>query len=586
MSEGVATLNFQSWKIFMQDVSSIQDLVSKSSPFLSNGKNFSLVPFSKFDLDSDHSLNLLASWRNENIFAYPTRSPITMPGTKKWLEKAVLANPNRLLFWIVDSSLGRLGHIGVVVNPVSEKFEIDNVLRGIPIDNPGLMSSALSKIESVIEEEFSIDSVCLKVLESNKHATQFYLTHGYIAVGHEDLVWEHLESGSQLVPGGKKDDAFITMQKSFIRSESRLPGHVLTAGPSISALEISYVTDAVRNGWNAHSSDYLVRFEEEFAKYVGAKFAMATSSCTGALHLSLLALGIGPGDEVIVPDITWVATASAVRYVGAKPIFVDVLSDSWTLDPVALRASITKNTRAIIPVHLYGYGARMPEIISIAQEFGLRVVEDAAPAIGTQIQGKSAGTFGDFGCYSFQGAKLLVTGEGGMVVTDDPVLYARVKKIQDHGRKPGTFWIEELGYKYKMNNITAALGLAQIQRAQNQINRKRRINTWYREGLDGIHGINFQTEDSGTESICWMTSFTLGEACRVNRDGLIAALKRNDIDSRPVFPSISQYEIWGYTPKIPRNSKFIGDSGINLPSGVMLDKSTVERVIDTIRKTV
>jgi len=161
MSEVVAILNFQSWKIFMQDVSSIQDLVSKSSPFLSNGKNFSLVPFSKFDLDSDHSLNLLASWRNENIFAYPTRSPITISGTKKWLEKAVLANPNRLLFWIVDSSLGRLGHIGVVVNPVSKKFEIDNVLRGIPIDNPGLMSSALSKIESVIEEEFSIESVCL-----------------------------------------------------------------------------------------------------------------------------------------------------------------------------------------------------------------------------------------------------------------------------------------------------------------------------------------------------------------------------------------------------------------------------------------
>jgi dTDP-4-amino-4,6-dideoxygalactose transaminase len=361
---------------------------------------------------------------------------------------------------------------------------------------------------------------------------------------------------------------------------------ILTAGPSISVLEQSYISDAAKSGWNSQHSDYLTAFEKFFAEYVGSKYAMATSSCTGALHLSLLALGIGPGDEVIVPDITWVATASAVRYVGAKPIFVDVLSDSWTLDPVALRASITKNTRAIIPVHLYGYGARMPEIILIAQEFGLRVVEDAAPAIGTQIQGKSAGTYGDFGCYSFQGAKLLVTGEGGMVVTDDPVLYAKVKKIQDHGRRPGTFWIEELGYKYKMNNITAALGLAQIQRAPNQIDRKRRINSWYREGLDGIQGINFQTEDSGTKSICWMTSFTLGEECRVNRDGLIAALKRNDIDSRPVFPSISQYEIWGYTPKIPRTSKFIGDSGINLPSGVMLNKSTIERVIDTIRQTI
>ena len=522
----------------MQDVASVQDLIAKSNPFSSNGESFSLVPFSKFDLSSEFSLNLLINWRTENIFAYPSRSPMTVDGTKKWLEKAVLANPNRLLFWILDSSLTRLGHIGVVVNPENERFEIDNVLRGIRGNNPGLMSAALLKIESVIEEEFSIENVYLRVLESNKHALDFYLAHNYTDVSHEDLVWEHSDFESRLVPGSKRDDAFVTMEKSFIRIESHTPGPVLTAGPSISTLEISYVNDAVRNGWNSHNSDYLVRFEQEFAEYVGAKYAMATSSCTGALHLSLLALGIGPGDEVIVPDITWVATASAVRYVGAKPIFVDVLSDSWTMDPIALRASITNNTRAIIPVHLYGYGARMPEIVSIAREFGLRVIEDAAPAIGTKIQGKSAGTYGDFGCYSFQGAKLLVTGEGGMVVTDDPVLYAKVKKIQDHGRKPGTFWIEELGFKYKMNNITAALGLAQVQRAPNQINRKRRINSWYREGLDGIPGINFQQEDSGTKSICWMSSFTLGEECKVTRDGLIAALKRKDIDSRPVFPSI------------------------------------------------
>jgi len=586
MPDDVSVLNFQNWKIFLQDVSSIQDLVAKSYPFTSHAKNFSLVPFSKFDLDSEFSIELLANWRNESIFAYPTRSPITTDGTKNWVEKAVLANPNRLLFWIVDSTLARIGHIGVVVDPTDNKFEIDNVLRGIKGDNPGLMSNALSKIEFIVEEEFSIEGIFLRVLESNKHALEFYVAHGYTDIGREDLMWEHSGLESHLVPGGKKDDAFITMQKKFSRTESVAPGTVLTAGPSISALEISYVTDAVRNGWNAHNSDYLLRFEEEFAKYVGAKYAMATSSCTGALHLSLLALGIGPGDEVLVPDITWVATASAVRYVGAKPIFVDVLPDSWTIDPVSLRASITKNTRAIIPVHLYGYGAEMPEIMSVALEYGLRVVEDAAPAIGTQIQGKSAGTFGDFGCYSFQGAKLLVTGEGGMVVTDNPDLYAKVKKIQDHGRKPGTFWIEELGYKYKMNNITAALGLAQIQRAPNQINRKRRINSWYREGLERIPGINFQKEDSGTKSICWMTSFTLGEECRVTRDGLIAALKRNDIDSRPVFPSISQYEIWGYTPSVPQNSKFIGDSGINLPSGVMLNKSTIEKVIDTIRQTV
>lgn len=563
----------------------MQDLVARSYTFELSGQNFSLVPFTKFDLRSENSVQLLARWRKDNEFAYPTRSLITTDGTSKWLENAVLNNENRLLFWIVDSSFAKVGHIGVVSYPLECKFEIDNVLRGIPSGNPGLMAAALSKLEAIMEEEFSIEEVYLRVLESNNHAVDFYFRHGYSEFAREELMWEDTATGSRLVPGVNKDDAFITMKKNLLESNSYIPSPVLTAGPSISALENAYVTDAVRNGWNAHHSDYLLRFEQEFAEYVGAKYAMATSSCTGALHLALLALGIGPGDEVIVPDITWVATASAVRYVGAKPVFVDVLPDSWTLNPRELKASITQNTKAIIPVHLYGYGAKMPEIMAIAHEFDLRVIEDAAPAIGTQINKKFAGTFGDFGCFSFQGAKLLVTGEGGMVVTNDPILYAKIKKIQDHGRKPGTFWIEEIGYKYKMNNLTAALGLAQIQRAQNQIDRKRRINSWYQEGLRDIPGINFQAEDPDTMSICWMTSFTLGQDCKVDRDGLIAALKLNGIDSRPVFPSISQYRIWGYAPEVPRNSKLIGDSGINLPSGVLLNFRTIEKVIKTIRKT-
>ncbi|QLL22955.1 DegT/DnrJ/EryC1/StrS family aminotransferase [Actinobacteria bacterium IMCC25003] len=577
--------NFQNWTFFLQEVSSLQDLVAKSYPFELNEQNFSLIPFTKFDLSSENSLQLLGNWRKDNEFAYPTRSLITTDGTSKWLENAVLNNENRLLFWIVDSSLSRLGHIGVVSYPMENRFEIDNVLRGIPSENPGLMAAALSKLEAIMEEEFSIEEIFLRVLESNVHAVDFYLAHGYSECAREELSWEYTATGSRLVPGNTKDDSFITMKKNFLESIAYIPGPILTAGPSISALENAYVADAVRNGWNAHHSDYLLRFEKEFAEYVGARYAMATSSCTGALHLSLLALGIGPGDEVIVPDITWVATASAVRYVGAKPVFVDVLPDSWTLDPQELKASITQNTKAIIPVHLYGYGARMPEIMAIAHEFNLKVVEDAAPAIGTQIHKKFAGTFGDFGCFSFQGAKLLVTGEGGMVVTDDPILYAKIKKIQDHGRKPGTFWIEELGFKYKMNNLTAALGLAQIQRAQNQIDRKRRINSWYQEGLRDIPGVSFQVEDRDTKSICWMSSFTLGQECKVDRDGLIAALKLNGIDSRPVFPSISQYKIWGYAPQVPHNSKLIGDSGINLPSGVLLNFRTVEKVIETIRKT-
>ena len=184
--------------------------------------------------------------------------------------------------------------------------------------------------------------------------------------------------------------------------------------------------------------------------------------------------------------------------------------------------------------------------LQCALENNLFVIEDAAPAIGTEIDGKRAGTFGNFGCFSFQGAKLLVTGEGGMLVTDEQELYKLAKKNQDHGRKPGTFWIDELGHKYKMNNITAALGLAQIERVENQIFRKRRINSWYTENLSDIPDITFQCESPGTSSICWMTSFILNEGSQKSRDELINSLKKDGIDSRPVFPAISQYPIWQY----------------------------------------
>ncbi len=400
---------------------------------------------------------------------------------------------------------------------------------------------------------------------------------------HVDLNESNIEEGfsSESLIGYLEKE---THENNLIHFESEAAQeNILTAGPSISILESAYVSEATKNGWNAHHSDYLNRFETEFAEYVGVKHAMATSSCTGALHLSLLALGIGVGDEVLVPDITWVATASAIRYVGAKPIFVDIDKSTWTIDVNEARKLITPHTKAIMPVHLYGYGAPMPEIIELASAHNLAIVEDAAPAIGTLVGDRFAGTFGDFGCYSFQGAKLLVTGEGGMLVTNDSELFAKAKKIQDHGRKPGTFWIEELGHKYKMNNITAALGLGQVQRAENQIHRKRRINQWYRDSLSDLPGLSFQNEALDTRSICWMTSFTIDPERGVSRDELISELKKCGVDSRPVFPSISQYKIWGYEAQVPSNSKYIGDNGINLPSGVMLSQHSVEKVIGSIR---
>jgi perosamine synthetase len=383
-----------------------------------------------------------------------------------------------------------------------------------------------------------------------------------------------------LVPGFPADDVLVKMEKKLVDLISP-PNQILTAGPSISSREIVYVNKAVSLGWNLNHSKYIKLFEEKFAQSVGSKYAMTTSSCTGALHLSLLSLGIGPGDEVIVPDITWVATASAVAYVGAKPVFADVDPVSWNITVESIQKVLTNKTKAIIPVHLYGFGAPMPEIVSFAKLNNLFIVEDAAPAIGTEIDGRFAGTFGQFGCYSFQGAKLLVTGEGGMLVSNDEDLMKKAWKIQDHGRKPGTFWIEELGYKYKMNNITAALGLAQIERVDVQIEKKREINNLYKELLSGSDQLSFQEELVKTKSICWMTSIQFTKSSGLDINFLAKYLGENGVDTRPVFPTIHSYPMWKVDIENPVAS-YISSNSINLPSGVALTHESVVKISNLI----
>lgn len=357
---------------------------------------------------------------------------------------------------------------------------------------------------------------------------------------------------------------------------------ILTAGPAITSIERNFAANAAAFGWNAHHSDYLSEFENQFARYVGAEYAVATSSCTGALHLSLLALGIGPGDEVIVPSITWVATASAVKYVGAKPVFADVDLLSWTIELESIKKVTSKKTKAIIPVHLYGYAANMPAIVEFAAKKGLFVIEDAAPAIGTTIEGRAAGTFGQIGCFSFQGAKMLVTGEGGMVVTNSKLLHDKVRKLQDHGRVPGTFWIDQIGHKYKLSNVAASIGLAQLTSVERQIHKKRMNNLEYRNELSANSRIIFQEEIENSRSICWMTSIMIPG---VNRTKLFEYLKSHGIDTRPTFPEISSYPIWDKENKDKfSNADQIAEFGINLPSGVNLTKDQIIFVSRTILK--
>jgi perosamine synthetase len=362
------------------------------------------------------------------------------------------------------------------------------------------------------------------------------------------------------------------------------PKMILTAGPSITEKEVGYVLDAVRNGWNSGWDGYIQRFEKAFADYVGTRHALSTSSCTGALHLSLLGLGVGPGDEVIVPEISWVATASAVKYCGAEPVFVDIDEATWCMDVDRAREAITHKTKAIVPVHIYGHPTDMTKVTPLAREFGLAVMEDAAPALGAEVNGRKVGGLGDVACFSFQGAKIMTTGEGGMLCCNDETLYERIHFLWDHGRdKHIPFQISEVGYKYKMSNLQAAMGLGQLERIEELVGKKRIIYGWYKQRLADMPEIVLNAEATWARSIYWMSSVVLGDKARVGRDDVIKGLKERGVDSRPFFPPMSSFPMFKSCAAENPVAYRVSKNGINLPSGHNLTEDEIERVCTALK---
>lgn len=368
----------------------------------------------------------------------------------------------------------------------------------------------------------------------------------------------------------------------MVQSKFKPKKLILTAGPSISYKEKSYVLDAVTNGWNNHWNDYIKRFEKKFAEYVGVKYAMTTSGGTGALQLALASLDIKNGDEVILPDITFFACSDVIKLIGANPIFVDILKDTWCIDPQKIEKAITKKTKAIMPVHLYGNLCEMEKILEIAKKHNLFVVEDACPAIGSTYMKKHVGSFGDFGAFSFQGAKIMVTGTGGMLVTNNKKLYEKAEYLNNHGEdSKRKFWQSSIGYSTEMSNLQAALGLAQLEKIEKLVAKKRQIFFWYKNILKDIPGISTNYEQENARSNFWMTSVILDDK-KIKRDELINKLKEKLIDSRPFFYPISMFPM--YKKQNTSVSHHVGLNGINLPSGVNLKKEEVEYVALTLKE--
>ena len=362
------------------------------------------------------------------------------------------------------------------------------------------------------------------------------------------------------------------------------------AGPSITQREIDYATDAATHGWYARAGEYPQRFEEAFANYIGVKHAVSLPSCTSGLHLALAALGIGPGDEVIVPDLTWIASAAPISYVGATPVFADIDENTWCLCAASVRACITENTKAILPVDLYGGVPEYPALRAIADEHHLKIIEDAAEAIGSEFDGRKAGALGDLAAFSFHGSKTFTTGEGGMLVTDDDELHSRVMQLRDHGREPGDvhFKNTEVAFKYKMPPVAAAIGLAQVERAEELVARKRDIFEWYREALTGMEGISMNYEPANTKNTFWMVTAVLDPMLEWPKEKLMAALDVEGIDSRPMFHPLSSLPAYDGQAQAAvarkRNavSYRLSPWGINLPSAMNLTRDQVQCVAETM----
>ena len=364
---------------------------------------------------------------------------------------------------------------------------------------------------------------------------------------------------------------------------------ILFAKPTITKKEIDYVNDAVKNGCGLNCYDYLYSFTDKLKNYFNSPYVWPTSSCHGALHIILMALGIGRDDEVIVPDMTWIGSVTPISWLGAKPVFVDVLEDSLCIDYNKIEKVITKKTKAIIVVHPYGNVANMDEILSIGKKYKINIIEDAAEAIGSEYKNKKVGSIADFGIISLHGTKMLTTGEGGAILCKRKDLVDKISIIESQGRQASRkidFWVQEIGLKYKMSNIQAALGLAQFERAEIILKKKILIFKWYKKYLETFSNISLNPNTSWSKNSYWLPTVIFGKSWNFNldkRNKLLKKLNKKDIALRPIFYPVSSFPMY---QDCPDNvvSQDIYKRGINLPSYFEMTENDTKYVVEALKK--
>lgn len=360
---------------------------------------------------------------------------------------------------------------------------------------------------------------------------------------------------------------------------------ISVAQPRLAGNERKYVLDCIDSSWISSTGKYIGAFEEAFAQFCGTRHAISANNGTTALHLALVAMGLKPGDEVIIPTVTYIATANAIRYCGATPVLADVLSDTMNLDPHDIEKRITPRTKGIIPVHLYGHPADMRSINSIALHHKLWVLEDAAEAHGAEVKGGRVGSLGTCGTFSFFGNKIVTTGEGGMITTDDDELAARLRLYRGQGMDPKRrYWFPVVGYNYRMTNIQAALGLAQMETVDQALAERDRLACWYDEALTPLADqFVLPTCQPWAKQVFWMYTVFLRVGDEEQRDAVMRRLEADGIETRPVF-----YPMHILPPYAQQSSFPVADTwaqrGINLPTHLELTREDVQRIADSLRR--
>ncbi|MFA6523257.1 MAG: DegT/DnrJ/EryC1/StrS family aminotransferase [Candidatus Peribacteraceae bacterium] len=360
--------------------------------------------------------------------------------------------------------------------------------------------------------------------------------------------------------------------------------------PVISPEAKAAVLEALESGWISSAGPAVTRFEQEFARCVGMQHGIAVMNGTAALHLALASLGIGRGDEVIVPDFTMIATVTAVLYTGAQPVFVDVERETFAMDPALLEAAITPRTKAILPVHLFGHSADMDPILAIAKAHGLAVIEDAAEVHGATYRGKKCGSMGIANCFSFYANKIITTGEGGMVVTDDAAIAEHARRLRDLAHSPGRrFWHTELGFNYRMTNLQAAVGLGELSHLDDYVEKKQWMAKRYAEEVSGIPGLRLPVTKSYATNVYWMYAVLVEDELGMTRDALRARLLERGVDTRDFFyPCHSQPFLKDHpqaTGSFPV-SEDVAQRGFYLPSGLALTEEQLLYTCEALRSVI